>query len=134
MIGLLLVASVIAIFVTQRLRAEGTVISEVQTTAAAFSQCPKSERGPGIPISFHLQRDDSVSAEIVAFDRPVTIRRLFSDRPLSGPATHCAPWDGLDDSGERAAPGRYRLKIGLANLEREATAGEPIRLRPGSAP
>lgn len=130
---MLLVASLIAIFVTQRLRAEGTVISEVQTTRSAFDQCPASERGPGIPISFHLQRDDTVSAEIVAFDRPVTIRRLFSNRPLSGPATHCAPWDGLDDAGKPAEPGRYRLKIGLANLQREATAGEPIRLGPGAA-
>ncbi len=124
-------ATLVAIFVTQRLRAEGTVISEVQTTRTAFRQCPLSERGRGIPISFQLQRDDTVSAEIVAFDRPETVRRLFSDRPLSGPARHCAPWDGLDDSGRPAAPGRYRLKIGLADLQKEATAGEPIRLKSG---
>lgn len=129
MVGLLLVATVAAIFITQRLRAEGTVISEVRTTEAAFARCPDEERRPGIPISFFLGRDDVVSAEIVAWDRPVTVRRLFTERPLGGPARHCAPWDGRDDEGEPAAPGRYRLKIGLADLEREATAGEAIRLR-----
>jgi hypothetical protein len=130
----LLAASLIAIFVTQRLRAEGTVISEVQTSRSAFRECPVGERGPGIPISFQLEHDDIVSAEIVSFDRPETVRRLFSDRPLSGPARHCAPWDGLDDSGKPAKPGSYRLKIGLADLQKEATAGEPIRLGPGTAP
>jgi len=130
-IGLLLLASLAAVFVTQRLRAEGTVISEVETSRAAFSECPPSERGPGIPISFRLERDDIVSAEIVSFDRPQVVRNLFSDRALSGPGRHCAPWDGLDDSGEPAPPGRYRLRVGLTDLQREATAGEPIVLTPG---
>ncbi len=128
MIGLLVVSTLAAIFVTQQLRAEGTVVSDVETTRAAFRECPRGERGPGIPISFYLQRDDRVSAEIVAFDRLETVRRLFSARPLAGPGRHCAPWDGLDETGEPAEPGRYRLRIGLADLQREATAGEPIRL------
>ncbi len=134
MIGLLVVGTLAAIFVTQQLRAEGTVVSDVETTRGAFDECPRDERGPGIPISFYLQRDDRVSAEIVAFDRLETVRRLFSARPLSGPGRHCAPWDGLDDTGEPAEPGRYRLRIGLADLQREATAGEPIRLGRKSTP
>lgn len=128
-VSLLLSATVLAVFLTQRLRAEGTVISEVETDRRAFASCPASEKGPGIPISFFLDRDDRVSAEIVSWERPETVRRLFTDRPLSGPGRHCAPWDGLDDDGRPAAPGRYRLKIGLADLDREATAGEEIRLR-----
>jgi flagellar hook assembly protein FlgD len=116
---------VAAIAVTQRYRSEGAVISAVSTSPKL---CRTAEGGRGIPISFYLNRDDTVDLAIVEAEGREARRTLARDVQLEGNRRYCYRWDGRDDHGNRLPAGRYRLRVSLADADRVAVAGESIRL------
>lgn len=134
--------------VTQGLRSEGTVISAVashwkspgqrdlayEDVPRAKRLCPGVERAPGIPVSFFLNRDDTVGLAIVDGEDGDVRRLLATDLSLQGNRRHCVLWDVRDERGVLVPPGFYRLRVALEEADRIATAGEAIRVRPGGPP
>lgn len=115
-------ATIAAIVVTQDLRQQGTVISNVTVKGDG----PAARSGP-VAICFRLTREDVLDLEIVG-SRGEPARQLDSDVRLGGRSKHCYRWDGADDDGRRAPAGTYRLRVNLNEADRQATAGEPIKL------
>jgi hypothetical protein len=129
----LVAGTVAAIAVTQSFRNEGTVISAVSWRWAGPpperpGRCPGHKRSRQIPVSFFLNRDDTVSAAVVDLADAEPRRTLLVDRRLEGDRRHCFLWDGLDDLGRPVPPGAYRLQVSLADADRVAVAGERIRI------
>jgi flagellar hook assembly protein FlgD len=118
---------VAAIAVTQRYRSEGTVISAVSTSTKL---CRAAEGAGAIPVSFYLNRDDTLDLAIVEAEGRQPRRTLARDIRLEGNRRHCVRWDGRDDDGNRLPAGRYRLRVSLAEADRVAIAGERILLSP----
>jgi hypothetical protein len=140
---------------TQHFRREGTVISAVSTfrysctTADAGvtprhprclpsrspnDLCPELGGGHTLPISFFLNRDDTVTVKVVDGEGNA-VRTLAENVRLRGNRRHCFPWDGRADDGRSVKRRRFRLLVVLRDADREAIAGEPIVLRlpaPGS--
>ena len=90
--------------------------------------CPGVERADGIPVSFFLNRDDTVDLAIVDGDDGDLRRVLATELTLEGDRRHCVLWDRADDTGRRVPPGIYRLRVSLVEADRVATAGEAIRV------
>jgi flagellar hook assembly protein FlgD len=120
-VAALTVATSAAIVVTQDLREQGTVISNVTVKGDG-----PAARSGAMAICFRLAREDELDVEIVGSEGRV--RRLASDTRLEGESKHCYRWDGSDDGGSRAPPDKYRLRVILSDADRQAIAGEPIKL------
>jgi hypothetical protein len=131
--------------VTQSLRSEGTVISAVGSHWKSPAQrdlayedipeqrrlCPGIERSGGIPVSFFLNRDDTLELAIVSGEGGELRRVLAAGLELEGDRRHCVVWDRRDESGRPVQAGVYRLRVSLADADRVAIAGEAIRVVPG---
>jgi len=133
--------------VTQSFRTDGTVISDVGSRwksprqrqlrfddiAEARRRCPGFERSSEIPVSFFLNRADTVDLAIVDAEDGDVRRILATDLSLEGDRRQCVLWDRRDESGEPVPPGAYRLRVSLDEADRVATAGEAIRVRRAAA-
>jgi len=94
--------------------------------------------------SFPKELDDNGSAEItffVRFDEPeakveivgrdqVVARTLAPSIALSSEGAIRCFWDGLDDSGEKVEPGRYRLRVTLPEQDREMVFPKRLDVQP----
>jgi len=127
-VAALALATVVAMVATQRLRQEGTVVSDIKM------KTPEHGR---YRICFQLPRDDTIEAEIVdGAQRPVFVLAtgfLEGDPPgdEGRPAketAHCYDWDGRDEDGVPVAAGEYRLRVTLADADRVAVSGEKLRV------
>jgi hypothetical protein len=127
-VALLLAATGAAIVVTQHLRDEGPVISDIfyKRPAGRYRAC------------FRLTRDDTVKVELVDASDHV-VRVLAPVQALKGGTdkadAHCFDWDGTDDAGNPVPAGPYRLRVELQNADRVATSGEHLVIHsaPGGA-
>jgi hypothetical protein len=125
-VAALAVATVATMVATQRLRQDGTVVSDIKM------KVPEPGR---YRICFQLPRDDTVEAAIVDdAERPVfVLARGFlqgdppgdEGRPTKETA-HCYDWDGRGDDGVPVAAGEYRLRVSLAEADRVAVSGERL--------
>jgi hypothetical protein len=117
-VAALLVATAGAMVLTQHLRDEGPVASNIFW---------KKRPGPRYRICFLLTRDDHVQVAVVDYrDQPV---RVLADQELEGgDAPHCFGWDGLTSAGQPAAPGPYHLRLSLERADRVAVSGEHVRI------
>lgn len=97
--------------------------------------CPGFVGGGDLPVSFFLNRADTVTVKVVDFEGS-GVRTLAQDVALSGDRRHCFPWDRRDDAGRLVRRHRFRLLVTLRDADREAIAGEPIVVRAprGEAP
>jgi hypothetical protein len=122
-VSLLLAATATAIVVTQHLRDEGPVVSDIHW---------KTRPGPRYRACFLLTRDDRVTVSVVDFsDRSI---RVLGDRDLpGGDAPHCFDWDGRTSSGQPAPPGPYHLRFTLQRAGRTATSGEHLTIHAAEA-
>ena len=126
-IALLLGGTAGAIVLTQHLRDEGPVASNI-----FFKKRPHSR----YRVCFSLTRDDTVTVALVGTSDQV-IRVLANDVPLrSGTAkadAHCYDWDGNDVAGHPVPPGPYHLRLQLQRADRTATSGEHVIIPPPRA-
>jgi FlgD Ig-like domain len=129
-VALLLAATAGAMVLTQHLRDEGPVVSniffKVKRPAGHSRAC------------FTLTKHDTVQVEMVDASGHV-VRVLAPAQPLKGgdekADAHCYAWDGTDDAGNPVAPGTYHLRFELKEADRVATSDEHlvIHASPGGA-
>lgn len=120
-VALLLAASAGAMVLTQHLRDEGPVVSNIffklKRPAGQYKAC------------FTVTRDDTVQVEMVDASGRV-VRVLAPAQPLKGgdekADAHCYDWDGTDDAGNPVGPGTYYLRFELRDADRVATSGEHL--------
>jgi hypothetical protein len=119
-VSLLLAATAAAIVITQDVRDEGPVVSNI------FFKRRPAERSRAC---FSLTRDDTVTVSLVNASGQV-VRVLVRAQPLEGGTekadAHCYAWDGTDDAGRPVPPGPYRLRFELEKADRTATSGEHV--------
>ena len=132
-VAALVVATVAAMVVTQRLRQEGTIVSAIKLKEAP--------RDPGrYRICFQLPRDDVVEVAMVDADERV-VRVIRPAAPLDGDppgdegrpddeTVHCYDWDGAADNGAPVPPGVYRLRVSLRDADRVGISGERLEIEP----
>jgi hypothetical protein len=127
-VSLLLAATAGAIVLTQHLRKEGPVVSNI------FFKRPAG-RNPR--ACFSLTRDDTVQVELVNASDQV-VRVLARAQPLKGGTdkadAHCFDWDGTDDAGNPVPAGPYRLRFELRDADRVATSGEHLVIHAHGGP
>lgn len=92
-------------------------------------------------IEFFVRFDDPAAKVELVGRNQVVVRTLASSIPLEAGQEVVCSWDGLDDDGEKAPPGRYRLRVTLPSegremvfprrLEVEAGDRRPARAVPG---
>ena len=120
--ALLVVATVGAFFVTQRLKSGEPVVNRLAL------QRYVSPNGDGLKdrarISFQLPKGDRVTIDVLdsAGDR---IRRLVDDRQLSR-GRHVLIWDGHTDQGAVPLDGEYFVRVVLRTEGRAATSRRGI--------
>ena len=122
-VGALVIATAVAIVVTQHLRDAGAVVSSTR-----FKTRPDGT----YRVCFQLTRDDTVQVAVVnggdqlvrvlAQSARLTGSDSAPDTPKAG--AHCFDWDGNDASGRRASAGVYRMRLTLASVGRTLTPGE----------
>jgi hypothetical protein len=118
-VALLLAATATGMVVTQHLRDEGPVASSIRL---------KTRPGSRYRACFRLTRDDTVQVAMVDYADRV-VRVLSPARPLEGSDTpHCFDWDGRNDAGQPAPPGRYHLRLELERADRTAVSGERLKI------
>ncbi|HET9120856.1 MAG TPA: FlgD immunoglobulin-like domain containing protein [Solirubrobacterales bacterium] len=118
--ALLLVGTAAAMVVTQHLRHDGPVVSNIflkHRPHGSYRAC------------FTLTRTDTVQAEMVdASGQPVRV--LLPAQRLQGGTekadAHCYTWDGTDDGGAPVPAGTYYLRFQLEQADRTATSGEHV--------
>lgn len=123
-VAVFLVGIVAAMVLTQHLRSEGPVVSQIR-----LKYKPK---GPE-RVCFRAARDDVYEVAIVS-NSERTVRVLEPAAALQGDPSggsesdHCFNWDGLNDEGEAVGPGIYRLRVSLQDAERTAVSGEKLTI------
>ena len=127
--ALLVVATVGAFFVAQRLKHAPTVVQSFKANRV-FS--PNQDgRLDRLSISFLLKEADDVTVTIVDH-RGDEVRTLADDRPLK--AYRKIPtlkWDGRGAGGRRAPDGLYRARITLRRQGRSIVVPRAFRLDTG---
>lgn len=120
--GLLVVATLAAFFVTQRLKSGDPLVSRI------FYQPWVSPNGDGrkdvVRMRFRLPRPDRVTVSVVD-DGGDEVRRLADDRSL-GARTHYFRWNGRTDDRRRAPDGVYRLRVSLRAQGRSLVAPRTV--------
>ena len=122
----LVVGTVAALSINQKLRREGTVARSIK-----FERIPAQDGGrPRVRVSFRLAETDDVEVAVVGTSGEL-VRVLAASQRLEGDDTkHTFLWDRRTDDGDRAPPGRYRLRLTLSDADRVATSGERFVVKP----
>lgn len=106
--ALLVLATVGAFFVAQRLKSGAPVIERV------YFQPVFSPNGDGrkdsVALRFDLPRADRAEVDVV--DARGEVARRLADKNL-GPGTHRFVWNGRREGGQRAPDGEYFLRVRL---------------------
>jgi hypothetical protein len=124
--GLLVVATIAAFFVTQRLKSDEPVVLRFSATAKAISP-----NGDGIAdrtlVGFDLSEPARVSFAVID-DRGDEVRELVDARDLEGDQKHRFAWDGRDDGGDPVPDGEYRLQVTLRDEGRTLSSAKEVRV------
>jgi hypothetical protein len=122
--ALLVVATVGAFFVTQRLKRSKPVVRAI---SLPLYVSPNGDgRKDRVPISFVLPKPDNVTVSMVNGGGD-EVRRLVDDRHL-GRGRHAYQWDGRDGTGAVPPAGTYYLRVTLRGQGRATTAPRGIQL------
>ena len=122
--ALLVVATVGAFFVTQRLKRSSPVIRDV--SLPVYISPNGDGRKDRIRIAFFLPRRDRVTVSMV--DRGGDeVRRLADDRPLRR-GRHAFVWRGRNSAGRVPEDGVYFLRVALREQARATTAPRGVQL------
>jgi hypothetical protein len=125
-VAALLLGTVAAMVVTQHLRQEGPIASNIH-----FKTTEEEGR---YRVCFRTPRSDTYEVAIVSASETV-VRVLAPAAPLEGESSsddksdaHCFDWDGLNDQGAPAPAGLYRLRVSLEDADRSGISGEKLRI------
>ena len=124
--GLLVVATIAAFFVTQRLKSDEPVVLRFSTTTKAISP-----NGDGVAdrtlVGFDLSEDARVSFGVID-DRGDEVRTLVEARDLEGDTKHRFAWNGRDENGSPVPDGTYRLQVSLRDEGRTLSSQKEVRV------
>ncbi len=108
-LGVLVLATVAAFFVTQQLKSEFPLVLRFAAQPIALSP-----NGDGFKdrtrVGFDLSEPATVSFTIVD-QNGNEVRTLVDDRALAGDTKHRFSWDGRDDDGNIVPDGTYRMRV-----------------------
>lgn len=123
LIGLLAVSLVLGILVYR---------ARTPDLALEVTSFPKTfgDRAFAEIVFFVRLPDEDAKVEIVGRDQVVT-RTLADSIALDSDQRVRCLWDGLDDEGEDAPPGRYRLRVTLPSEGREMVFPKRLDIEPG---
>ncbi|HVS29225.1 MAG TPA: N,N-dimethylformamidase beta subunit family domain-containing protein [Solirubrobacteraceae bacterium] len=124
--AVLVVATLAAFFVAQRLKQEPSVISVTVLGSRSFSPVGHGARSARLAI--RLKHSDDITVEIVRARTDEPVRRLVTDRTLHARQRLIVTWDGRRDNGRLAPDGRYRVQVLLRRQGRSTFAHKRILL------
>ena len=123
--AVLIVVTIAAMFVTQRVRRHGLVLDKIKVTET-FTPNGDGEADKAV-IRFRLTRAETVDIDVLdSDDRPVGT--ITDHEPHSDHKLLRFYWTGIGDNGELAPPGTYSLRIFLEGRNRTITPSETISL------
>jgi hypothetical protein len=123
-VAALLAGTVGALVLTQRLRQEGPIVTDIRL------KTPEPGR---YRVCFQTPRDDRFEVAIVD-SNDEAVRVLAADVSLEGDSTpdkqsaHCFDWDGTGEGGTIVGPGEYRLRVFLRGADRTGISGERLTI------
>jgi N,N-dimethylformamidase beta subunit-like protein len=124
--GLLVLATLGAFFITQRLKGEEPVVLRFYRAPLQFS--PNGDKVKDtVRVGFDLSERAKVSF-LVVDHRGDQVRRLFDDRTLAGDTKHRFTWDGRNDERLVVPDGRYRMQVLLRDQGRTLSSSKEIRV------
>jgi hypothetical protein len=100
-VAALVLGTVAAMVVTQRVRSEGTVVSDIRMKTKAAGRYRTCFRTP---------RDDTFEIAVVDSE-DAAVRVLAPAARLEGDEAYCFDWNGRDAAGMPAPRGAYRLRV-----------------------
>jgi hypothetical protein len=103
----------------------------VTNFTAAFEPDGDGERDVARLAFFARSADPSATVSIVGRDLE-RVRTLAGDVALEAGREVSYTWDGRTDDGERAPPGRYRLRVTLPESERDVVFPRRIDVLPSA--
>jgi flagellar hook assembly protein FlgD len=123
LVAALVLASVTALIVNQRGRAEGLVIEAVHIEN---DFAPAGGVDALAEISFRVKDADHVDVDIV--DSGEAVERLTENKKVGAGEVVELSWDGNDENGALASPGTYVVRIRLRDRARTITPAQQISL------
>src|SRR3954452_11208450 len=107
--ALMVGATIVAFFATQRLKGEFPLVIRFAASPYAISPNGAGLRD-GTRIGFDLSEPAKVSFSVVTSEGN-EVRRLVDNRQLAGDAKYRYFWNGRDQDGRRVPDGIYRLRV-----------------------
>jgi hypothetical protein len=126
--GLLVVATLSAFFVTQRLKQTPRLVQTLSVTKVYSPKIPFKKAG----IRIRLKRADDATVSILN-DNGDVVRRLARNRHLRAGEAVQLLWNGRDSHGAVVPDGTYRVRVGLRRQGRSVTLVDEIKID-GTAP
>jgi flagellar hook assembly protein FlgD len=119
--------------------AVGAYVYHARTPDLALEARLQKSFSPGVAgkggkgeIDYYVRYDEPhATVELVGRDKAL-VRTIGDDIPLQANKRMTYEWDGLDDDGEPALPGRYRLRVILPGVDRDMIFPRRIRLEPAA--
>jgi flagellar hook assembly protein FlgD len=115
--ALVLLATFIALGVTQWLKHAPTAVQQLEISPATLTPGAAGEAGTE-HIEFHIQHSDHIDVGVID-SRGRTVHTLASGRWLRGYKRLTLSWNGTQGDGRHAPAGSYRLRIYLEQRKRE---------------
>jgi hypothetical protein len=126
----LVIATIAAMFVTQRVRRHGLVLDKIKVTET-FTPDGDNDADKAV-IRFRLTRAETVDITVLDSDDD-EVATVAEDEPHSDHKLLRFYWNGFEDDGAAAPPGTYSLRIFLEGRDRTITPSETITLVPTSS-
>jgi hypothetical protein len=115
--ALVVLATFVALGVTQWLKHAPTAVQQLELSPATLSPGAAGEAGAE-RIEFHIQHSDRIDVGVID-SRGRIVSTLASQRWLRGYKRLTLTWDGRLENGAYAPAGSYRLRIYLQRRKRE---------------
>ncbi|MDX6699032.1 MAG: hypothetical protein QOE65_2429 [Solirubrobacteraceae bacterium] len=117
----LVVATLSAFFVTQRLKQTPRLVQTLSVTRVVSPHVTYRKAG----IRIRLKRTDDATVSLLDSDGDV-VRRLARHRHIRAGVPVQFLWDGRDAAGHAVPDGRYRVRVGLRRQGRSVTLVDEI--------
>jgi hypothetical protein len=121
--GLLVVATLSAFFVTQRLKQTPRLVQTLSVTKVYSPKVPYRKAG----IRIRLKRTDDATVTVLDEDGDV-VRRLAKNRHLAAGRAVQLLWNGRDKTGAVVPDGSYKVRVGLRRQGRSVTLVDEVKI------